>query len=135
MAIRVLIVDDHAPFRGAARTVVALTEGFEVAGEVESGEAAVDAARTLAPDLVLMDVHLPGIDGDEASRRILCGSHRPVILLLSTHDPVEYAPLAEECGAAAYLPKEDFGPDALASAWAAAQQPTGHDAAVGDAAS
>jgi DNA-binding NarL/FixJ family response regulator len=125
MAVRVLIVDDHAPFRGAARTVVALTDGFEVVGEVESGEAAVDAARDLAPDLVLMDVHLPGIDGDEASRQILRGSPRPVVVLLSTHDPLEYAPLAAECGAAAYLAKEHFGPDTLAATWAAALGPLG----------
>jgi DNA-binding NarL/FixJ family response regulator len=129
MAVRVLIVDDHAPFRGAARTVVALTEGFEVAGEAETGEDAVNAARALAPDLVLMDVHLPGIDGDEASRRILQGAQRPVILLLSTHDPLEYGPLAAECGAAAYLAKEEFGPDTLASAWAQAQISRQHGAA------
>jgi DNA-binding NarL/FixJ family response regulator len=122
MAVRVLIVDDHAPFRGAARTVVALTDGFEVVGEAETGTAAVDAVRDLTPDLVLMDVHLPGIAGDEACRRILRGPNRPVVLLLSTRDPVEYAPLAAECGAAAYLAKEQFGPDTLVAAWTSATE-------------
>jgi DNA-binding NarL/FixJ family response regulator len=121
VAVRVLIVDDHSPFRSAARRVVALTDGFEVVGEAGTGGAAVDAARDLLPDLVLMDVHLPDIDGDEASRRILSGRYRPVILLLSTHDPFEYAPLARECGAVAYLPKDQFGPDTLAGTWASAQ--------------
>jgi DNA-binding NarL/FixJ family response regulator len=122
MAVRVLIVDDHAPFRGAARTVVALTDGFEVVGEAMTGAAAVEAVGELSPDLVLMDVHLPGFDGDEACRRILRGPHRPVVLLLSTHDPLEYAPLAAECGAAAYLAKEQFGPDTLVAAWTTATE-------------
>jgi DNA-binding NarL/FixJ family response regulator len=120
MPVHVLIVDDQAPFRSVARTVVELTEGFEVVGEAASGEASVEAARALAPDLVLMDVNLPGIDGREATRRILSARRRTVVLLLSTYEPAEYAPWAAECGAAAYLPKAEFGPATLVAAWAAA---------------
>jgi two-component system response regulator AlgR len=121
MAVRVLIVDDQEPFRLAARTVVELTDGFEVAGEAETGEAAVDAARELQPDLVLMDVNLPGIDGLEATRRILSeAGGRVVVLMLSTYEAEEYAPRAAEVGAAAYIPKSEFEPDRLADAWAAA---------------
>jgi DNA-binding NarL/FixJ family response regulator len=120
--VRVLIVDDQAPFRAAARTVVELTEGFAVVGESASGEDSVTAAQTLEPDLVLMDVNLPGIDGAEATRRILNAallvSRHPAVLLLSTYEAAEYAPRAAECGAAGYLSKADFGPDALA-AWLA----------------
>ena len=105
----------------AARTVVELTDGFEVVGEVETGEASVDAARDLDPDLVLMDVNLPGIDGLEATRRILAQSHAIVILVLSTYSFEEYAPRVAESGAAAYIPKSDFGPESLAAAWEAAQ--------------
>ncbi len=115
--VRVLIVDDQAPFRMAARMVVEATDGFEVVGEVETGEASVDAAHELDPDLVLMDVNLPGIDGLEATRRILAASTRVVILLLSTYEEAEYAPRAAECGAAAYIPKSSFGPDRLTEAW------------------
>jgi DNA-binding NarL/FixJ family response regulator len=73
--VRVLIVNDQAPFRRAAEQVVEATDGFEVAGEVTTGEAAVAAAQALRPDLILMDVHLPGIDGPEATRRILRSRH------------------------------------------------------------
>jgi DNA-binding NarL/FixJ family response regulator len=117
VAIRVLIVDDQEPFRLAARAVVEATEGFEVAGEVETGEASVVATREIGPDLVLMDVNLPGIDGLEATRQILDGSDTVVVLLLSTYEADEYAPRATEVGAAAYIPKSEFEPDRLAEAW------------------
>jgi DNA-binding NarL/FixJ family response regulator len=116
-ATRVLIVDDQEPFRLAARMVVEATTGFEVVGEAETGEAGVELARTLDPDLVLMDVNLPGINGLEATRQILKDSTRAVILLLSTYEEDEYGPRAAECGAAGYIPKSDFGPDRLAAAW------------------
>ncbi len=119
--MRVLIVDDQEPFRLAARMVVEATEGFEVVGEVETGEASVEATKQLDPDLVLMDVNLPGINGLDATRQILSDSdNRVVILLLSTYEEEEYAPRAAECGAAAYIPKSSFGPDRLAAAWVAA---------------
>jgi DNA-binding NarL/FixJ family response regulator len=123
MAVRVLIVDDQAPFRAAARAVVEATDDFEVVAEVESGEASVEAARELHPDLVLMDVNLPGINGLEATRQILAGANdaKPVVVLvLSTYEAAEYAPRATEAGAASYIPKSEFSPDKLAEAWAAA---------------
>ncbi len=119
MTVRVLIVDDQEPFRMAARMVVEATEGFEVVGEAETGESSVDLARELSPDLVLMDVNLPGINGLEATRRILAElGEAAVVLLLSTYEEEEYAPRAAECGAAAYIPKAVFGPDRLEAAWA-----------------
>ena len=124
--VRVLIVDDQASFRRAARSVVDLTPGFVVVGEVETGEDSLDTARTLRPDLVLMDVHLPGIDGLEASRRMLDAGETqpPVILLLSTEEPGEYADDLMDCGAAAYLGKAEFGSESLSAAWAAAIEST-----------
>jgi DNA-binding NarL/FixJ family response regulator len=120
MATRVLIVDDQEPFRLAARMVVEATEGFEAVGEAETGEDGVRLARELNPDLVLMDVNLPGINGLEATRQILSSTDRVVILLLSTYEADEYAPRAAECGAAAYIPKSEFSPDRLEEAWSAA---------------
>lgn len=128
MTVRVLIVDDQEPFRMAARTVVELTDGFEVVGEAETGEDAVEMARTLDPDLVLMDVNLPGINGLDATRQILSETQRVVVLLLSTYEEEEYGPRAAECGAAAYIPKSSFGPDRLEEAWAAATGLSAKDA-------
>jgi DNA-binding NarL/FixJ family response regulator len=120
VTIRVLIVDDQEPFRLAARMVVDVTDGFEVVGEAETGEASVEMTKELQPDLVLMDVNLPGIDGLEATRQILAANGPPVVLLLSTYEEAEYAPRAAECGASAYIPKAVFGPDRLEAAWAEA---------------
>jgi len=119
VSVRVLIVDDQEPFRLAARMVVEATEGFDVVGEAETGEDSVTMARELAPDLVLMDVNLPGINGLDATRQILEGSDTVVVLLLSTYEEEEYAPRAAECGAKAYIPKAVFGPDRLEAAWEA----------------
>ena len=123
MPVRVLIVDDQEPFRAVARTVVELTDGFEVIGEAEDGEASVSTARELRPDLVLMDVNLPGINGLEATRQILADTDakRPVVVLvLSTYEAAEYGPQAEEVGAACFIPKSEFSPERLAEAWDAA---------------
>jgi len=116
-----LIVDDQAPFRDAARAVVEATDGFEVVGESSTGEASVDATQQLKPDLVLMDVNLPGINGLDATRRILRDSNGVVVvLLLSTYDEEDYASKAAECGASAYIAKSRFDPDRLTAAWATA---------------
>ncbi|MDP8969777.1 MAG: response regulator transcription factor [Actinomycetota bacterium] len=120
MSVRVLICDDQEPFRVAARMVVELTDGFEVVAEADSGEASVALARELSPDLVLMDVNLPGIDGLEATRRILAATSSTRVVVLSTYEPEEYAPRAEAAGAIAYISKSAFGPQALEEAWRAA---------------
>ena len=121
MSVKVLIVDDQAPFREAARAVVEATDGFAVVGESDTGEASVSATRELHPDLVLMDVNLPGINGLQATREILKDSNGVVVvLLLSTYEEEEYGPKAAECGASAYIPKSKFEPDRLSAAWSSA---------------
>jgi putative ABC transport system ATP-binding protein len=120
MGVRVLIVDDLEPFRNAARAVVQATPGFEVAGEVATGEESVDRVRALRQDLVLMDVNLPGIGGVEATRRVRADAPEAVVVLLSTRDANEVGSLVEDCGAAAYIAKSAFSPETLADAWAAA---------------
>ena len=120
MKVKVLVVDDQKPFQLVASTVVEATDEFEVAGVAGSGEDALELARRLHPDLVLMDVNLPGINGTEAARRVLAEAPETVVLLLSTYEAAEYAPKAAECGAVGYVPKSEFGPDTLLAAWAAA---------------
>lgn len=123
LSVRVVIVDDQEPFRVAARMVVELTDGFEVVGEADSGEASVELARQLEPDLVLMDVNLPGMNGLEATRQILAEMRQTRVLVLSTYEPQEYESRAVEAGAIGYIPKSAFGPDALVGAWEASTAP------------
>ena len=98
--------------------VVEMTDGFEVAGEASSGEDAVELASTLRPDLVLMDVQMPGIGGIEATRRILSLEHPPHVLVMSTHESESYEAPAMAAGAIRFLPKSMFDMDELEATWA-----------------
>ena len=118
--VRVLLVDDQAPFLRAMSAVVDETAGFEVVGEAWSGEESIMASTELRPDLVLMDVNLPGIDGVEATRRLRAGGSGPVVVLLSTYDEDAGEQFIAQSGAAAYVTKSSFGPDRLREVWAAA---------------
>lgn len=121
--VRVLIVDDQEPFRRAMAAVVDATDGFTVVGSATTGEESLVASAELGPDLVLMDVNLPGIDGIEATRRLLAGPAAPVVVLLSTYDEDQVD--AAGCGAAAYVPKAAFGPDRLSAVWDGAARASG----------
>ncbi|MGI9529794.1 MAG: response regulator [Acidimicrobiia bacterium] len=110
---KVLIVDDQESYRSAARLVVELTSGFEVAGESESGEAAIGDVESIRPDVVLMDVKMPGIDGLEATRRITAAQPGIQVIVLSTYDASDYESSALEAGAVAFISKSEFGPESL----------------------
>ncbi len=118
--VRVLLVDDRAPFLRAMNAVVEEASGFEVVGEARSGEESLVMAGALLPDFVLMDVNLPGIDGMEATRRLRRRGSPPAVLLVSTYDEDAGAEFAADCGAVAYVTKSAFGPDQLRQVWAAA---------------
>jgi DNA-binding NarL/FixJ family response regulator len=117
MSVKVLIVDDQAAFRAAAREVVTATIGFEVVGEASSGEESIEAVQELQPDLVLMDINLPGIDGIEASVRIRSAHRGTAVLLLSTYDREEFGPRMRAAGAIAFMSKASFEPHSLIAAW------------------
>jgi DNA-binding NarL/FixJ family response regulator len=116
-AVSVLIVDDQAPFRRAATAVVAATPGFDVVGEAESGEEGAELAASLSAALVLIDINMPGVDGIEAARRILAARPKTVVVLLSTYEAGDLPDDASACGAAAYVHKEEFGPEVLEDVW------------------
>jgi DNA-binding NarL/FixJ family response regulator len=126
--VRVLIVDDQKPFRSAAKTVVLLTPGFEVVGEAESGEDGVALAASLQPDLVLMDINLPGINGVEAVRQIKRQNPGAVAFLLSTYRVEDLPGDARSSGAVAYIHKEEFGPGVLRALWDSGGDPDWHAA-------
>jgi two-component system invasion response regulator UvrY len=115
--IGVLVVDDQAPFRRAARSVVERVDGFELLGEADSGEEAVHLAGDLHPMLVLMDIHMPGIGGVEATRRIVDADPKVVVILCSTLDPEDVSATVAASGARAYLSKATFGVDELNRIW------------------
>jgi len=118
-AVRVLVVDDHDSFRRVAAAVVEETGGFIVAGSVATGEESLVAAAAVEPDLVLMDINLPGMDGLEATRWLRSSANPPVVILLSTYDEDDFGQ-ARDCGAAAYVAKSAFGTERLAVLWVSA---------------
>lgn len=115
--VRVLVVDDQAPFRQASRMVVEMTEGFEFAGEAGDGEQGIEMAEQLRPDLVLMDVQMPGISGIEATRRLRELDTPPHVVVMSTHESGDYQKKALAAGAAAFIAKSEIGMNTLEELW------------------
>ena len=122
-SVPVLIVDDQAPFRSAARAVIMVTPGFAVVGEAESGEQAVELADSLNPSMVLMDINMPGIDGYEATRKITDAHPDILVVLVSTYSQNDLAADARSCGAGAYVHKEELAPKVLRELWDAGGDP------------
>ena len=115
--VRVLVVDDQAPFRMAARMVLKRAEGFELVGEAATGEESVELVAELTPDLVLMDINMPGINGIEATRQIVAAAPKTVVFLCSTYQLGDLPPDAKTSGARAYVNKEELGPGVLSQLW------------------
>jgi len=110
----VLIVDDHAGFRHAARALLE-ADGFDVIGESASGNEGLEAVRRLRPDVVLLDVGLPDIDGIEVCGRLSrCPTGGPMVVLTSSRDASDYPPQFENCGARGFIAKAELSGDALA---------------------
>jgi CheY-like chemotaxis protein len=114
VATSVLVVDDHPSFRLSARLLLE-SEGYWVVGEAASGREALDAASALRPDLVLLDVQLPDLDGFDVAERLLSTDHPPAVVLTSTRDPSDFGPLLARTGARGFVPKPDLSGRALAA--------------------
>jgi DNA-binding NarL/FixJ family response regulator len=106
VTIRVLLCDDQALVRGGFRLILESREDIEVVGEAEDGRAAVELARRVDPDVILMDVRMPNVDGVEATRRLAAGGSRARVLILTTFDLDEYVYEAIRAGASGFLLKD-----------------------------
>ncbi len=113
----VLVVDDQAPFRLAARAVLRRLDEFEFAGEASSGPEAIELVGALRPALVLMDIHMPEMNGIEATRRIVSVHPEVSVILCSTHDPKDLPAEAAASGAIAYVSKEHLAADTIRELW------------------
>jgi two-component system, NarL family, invasion response regulator UvrY len=116
--VGVMVVDDQASFRRAARSLIDATPGFESVGDADCGAEALRRADRLRPDLVLVDVYMPGMDGFEAARRLTEGHPGCVVVLVSLEDTEDLPALAASSGAAALVRKQDLKPSLLRHLWA-----------------
>jgi DNA-binding NarL/FixJ family response regulator len=108
----VVIVDDHPSFRATARAILE-ADGFEVIGEAKDGASALEAVHELHPDLVLLDVQLPDMDGFAVATQLSLNGSSPQIVLTSSRDAADFGPLVSESGARGFIPKAELSGPAL----------------------
>jgi DNA-binding NarL/FixJ family response regulator len=114
MAPSVLIVDDHPSFRAVARLLLE-ADGYRVVGEAEDGARALAACAELRPDVVLLDVNLPDIDGFDVAARLTGHDDAPAVVLTSSRDGADFGPLVARSGARGFVPKADLSGAAIAA--------------------
>jgi DNA-binding NarL/FixJ family response regulator len=110
----ILIVDDHPSFRAAARLLLE-HEGFDVIGEAVDGASGLAASAALCPDVILLDVNLPDLDGFVVASRICSDGAAPKVVLTSSRDPREFGPLVLRSGARGFIPKGELSGEALSA--------------------
>jgi DNA-binding NarL/FixJ family response regulator len=122
MSGSILIVDDHAAFRFAMRAVLD-REGFEVVGEASDGETGIREARRLRPDIALIDIQLPDIDGFAVAARLAEGGHAPVMILISTREASAYGGRVAAASVAGFLAKRSISGAAIRAVVERTQEP------------
>ena len=110
----VLIVDDHKDFRVAARSLLE-AEGFTVVGEAAGGAEALEQAARLAPDVLLLDIQLPGLDGFAVAERLAARGEPPAVVLISSREAASYGPRLSHAAARGFIPKRALSGEALAA--------------------
>jgi two-component system, NarL family, invasion response regulator UvrY len=121
--VQVLVVDDQAPFRAAARAVIARVPGFELVAEATSGEEAVELVDRVRPAVVLMDINMGAMDGLEATKIITTAHPETFVILVSTYTEADMPPAARSCGAVAYVNKDELSPRVVRRLWEAGGDP------------
>jgi DNA-binding NarL/FixJ family response regulator len=121
--VQVLVVDDQAPFRAAARAVIARVQGFELVAEATSGEEAVELVDQVHPAVVLMDINMGAMDGLEATKLITGAHPETFVILVSTYTEADMPPAARSCGAVAYVNKDELSPRVVRRLWDAGGDP------------
>ena len=112
MARTILIVDDHPSFRTSARRMLE-SDGYEVVGEAASGALAIDAVRRLHPDVVLLDIRLPDLDGFQVAERLVENGTAPAIVLTSSRDRSDFAYEIDASPAHGFIPKTELSSEAI----------------------
>ena len=110
----VLIVDDHAEFRQSAGALLE-AEGFAVIAEAADGDEAIAAVERVRPQIVLLDVQLPGVDGFAVAERLAAGRDPPVVVLISSREAAAYGPRLQAAAAHGFIPKRELSGSALAA--------------------
>jgi len=113
--IKILLVDDHAIMRDGIKALLSIYDDIEVVGEASEGREAVEMARELNPDVVVMDISMPGMDGLEVTRRLTKRNPGMKVIILTQHDNREYILSAIKVGAAGYIPKKALGSDLISA--------------------
>jgi DNA-binding NarL/FixJ family response regulator len=108
----VLIVDDHPGFRTQARNVLE-SEGFDVVGEAGDADSALAAAHELSPDVILVDIQLPDLDGFELSKQLTSNGAGPAVILISSHDAADFGSLVRSSGARGFIAKDELSGERL----------------------
>lgn len=112
MGRTVLIVDDHPSFRASARRMLE-ADGYEVVGEAEDGTSAIAAAHELQPDIVLLDIRLPDLDGFRVAERLAANRTSPAIVLTSSRDRSDFGYEIDACPADGFVAKSELSAEAI----------------------